>query len=135
MVDAIQQLVLRSVDCVDRHDAAGFAALFAPDATLVRPNGQPLHGRDAIRTAYEQRPKDRITRHLVTNTLVEQESPGSASARSYVLLWSGATHDKAGQHGRPVTSQALGEFDDRLVADAEGNWLIRERRASFTLHT
>ena len=35
MHDEIRQLVLRSADCVDRHDAAGFALLFAPDATLA----------------------------------------------------------------------------------------------------
>lgn len=131
---ACRELVLRAARCVDAHDAAGLARLFAADGVLVRPNAQPLQGRDAIQAVYAQRPAERITRHLVTNTLVEVESPASARALSYVLLWSGSTADPDGPQGRRAHGWPLvGEFDDRFVLEAEG-WRIGHRDARFVLH-
>jgi len=132
--EACRELVLRSVECTDAHDAAGLAALFAPDGVLRRPTGQPLVGRAAIEAAYAQRPRERITRHLVTNTLVEVESATSAAARSRVLLWAGSTEDADGPQGRPLRGpQLVGEFDDRFVLTGEG-WRFASRDASFVLH-
>lgn len=131
---ACRELVLQAARHVDAGDAAGLARLFAPDGVLVRPNAQPLQGRDAIEAAYAQRPADRITRHLVTNTLVEIESPASARASSYVLLWTGSTSDPSGPQGRRAHArQLVGEFQDRFELTAEG-WRIRRREASFVLH-
>jgi hypothetical protein len=46
----------------------------------------PLRGPDAIRDAYAGRPADRISRHLVTGTLVEVLSADEARATSLVLV-------------------------------------------------
>jgi uncharacterized protein (TIGR02246 family) len=132
--DACRDLVLRSVECADAHDAAGLAALFAPDGVLRRPSGEPLIGRAAIEAAYAQRPRERLTRHLVTNTRVEVESPTAATARSRVLLWAGSTEDADGPQGRPLRgAQLVGEFVDRFALSAEG-WRFASRDASFVLH-
>jgi len=133
--EACRELVLRSVACADAHDAAGLAALFLPEGVLRRPGGQsPLVGRAAIEHAYAQRPRERITRHLVTNTLVEVESASAASARSRVLLWAGSTEDADSAQGRPVRGpQLVGEFSDRFARTAEG-WRLASRDASFVLH-
>lgn len=133
--DACRELVLRSVECTDAHDAPGLAALFAPDGVLRRPTGQPLIGRAAIEAAYAQRPRERITRHLVTNTRVEVQSATAAHARSRVLLWAGSTEDADGPQGRPLRGpQLVGEFDDRFVLTDEG-WRFASRDASFVLHS
>lgn len=133
--DACRELVLRSVECADGHDAAGLAALFAPDGVLRRPTGQPLVGRAAIEAAYAQRPRERITRHLVTNTRVEVESATAARARSRVLLWAGSTEDADGPQGRPLRGpQLIGEFADCFVLTGEG-WRFASRDASFVLHS
>jgi uncharacterized protein (TIGR02246 family) len=133
---ACSELVLRAAACVDGNDAAGLAQLFAEDAVLVRPNGAALHGREAIQAAYAQRPADRITRHLVTNTVVEVESPTRARALSYVLLWTGSTADAAGPNGRPAQSrQVVGEFDDRFSFTPDAGWLLQRREARFVLHS
>ena len=132
--DACRELVLRAAECADGHDAAGLAALFAPDGVLRRPGGQAMVGRAAIEAAYAQRPRERITRHLVTNTLVEVESSTRASARSRVLLWAGSTEDADGPQGRPLRGpQLVGEFADRFVLTDEG-WRFASRDASFVLH-
>lgn len=132
--EACRELVLRAATCADGHEAAGLAALFASDGVLRRPGGQPLVGSAAIEAAYAQRPRDRLTRHLVTNTLVEVESATAASARSRVLLWAGSTEDADGPQGRPLRGpQLVGEFDDRFVLTGEG-WRFASRDASFVLH-
>jgi uncharacterized protein (TIGR02246 family) len=142
-MDALQQLlihhhcrelVLRTAACADAHDAVGLAALFTTDAMLVRPDGATLQGRAAIEAAYRQRPAERITRHLVTNSLVDIESADAARVRSSVLLWSGNSTEPVGPQGRPAAArQLLGSFDDHCVQTPEG-WRIARRHASFELH-
>lgn len=132
--DACRELVLRSVERIDTHDAAGLAALFLPDGVLRRPGGAALVGRAAIEQAYAQRPSARITRHLVTNVLVEVESASAAGARSRVLLWAGSTDDADGPQGRPLRGpQLVGEFVDRFALAGDG-WRFASREASFVLH-
>lgn len=132
---ACRELVLRTARCADAGDAAGLARLFAQDGILVRPNAQPLHGRSAIEAAYAGRPADRLTRHLVMNTLVEIESLSRARALSYVLLWTGSTTDPDGPQGRPAHArQLVGEFDDRFEDGPDG-WRIQRRDACFVLYS
>ena len=91
-------------------------------------------GRTAIEAAYAQRPRERITRHLVTNTRVVVESGSAAMGRSLVLLWAGSTEDAEGPQGRPLRGpQLIGEFADRFVHTDEG-WRFASRDASFVLH-
>lgn len=49
MKQTIELLVARYVDAFNRHDAHGFAALFAEDAQLMAPHVPTVAGRDAIR--------------------------------------------------------------------------------------
>lgn len=47
-------VIHRWADALNRHDAAGFAGLYAPDATVHDPlYAEPLEGRDAIRRDIE----------------------------------------------------------------------------------
>jgi ketosteroid isomerase-like protein len=133
-VEACRALVMRSAQYADAADYAGYAALFATDGVLVRPGGAPLLGRPAIEAAYASRPAERLTRHLVTNTLVDVESPDRARGVSTVLLWSGKHTDLPGPFGRPADArQVVGEFMDEFVRTPEG-WRISRRTASFVLY-
>ena len=133
---ACRELIERSTQCVDDGDARAFADLFTEDAVLVRPNGQSIEGRGAIFQAYADRTPERVTRHLVTNVVIQAAGAGQWSARSYVLLWSGSAADEAGPWGRPAAArQILGEFADWLVPTGGGNWRIRRREARFVLHS
>jgi uncharacterized protein (TIGR02246 family) len=129
-----RDLVLQAAALTDTQQYEAFAALFADDGELVRPGGQPLQGRTAIVESYRARPAGRITRHLVTNTLVHLDSPTAAHAISTVLLWTGSASDEAGPFGRRAhPRQVVGEFEDRFVLTA-GGWRIRRREARFLLH-
>ena len=132
--NACRNLVLRAAALADTGRAAALAALFTPDGVLVRPSGEVLQGRQAIEASYAQRPADRITRHLVTNIVVDVMSETQARALSYVLLWTGSTHSEAGRYGRAAQGpQVVGEFDDRFVLAQDG-WRIAQREARFLLH-
>jgi uncharacterized protein (TIGR02246 family) len=132
---ACRDLVLRAAACADAGDAQALAQLFTEDGVLVRPNAEPLQGRAAIHAAYSQRPAGRITRHLVSNTLVEFDTALAARALSYVLLWAGVQSDEDGPCGRPAAArQMVGEFADHFARMADGRWLIRRREARFVLY-
>jgi steroid delta-isomerase-like uncharacterized protein len=57
---------------VNRHDAAGLAALYAPNAILRDPlYGEPLEGRDAIRKDLEDFLRGVPDLHAVTRSVIE----------------------------------------------------------------
>ncbi len=127
--------VLRSAHCMDAPDPAGLAALFTAEGELRRPSGQAVQGRAAIEALYRDRPATRLTRHLLLSTLVTLQGSGQASALSRVLLWVGDLDDPIGPQGRPRQGPPLlGCFDDQLLRQPDGQWVIPRRLASFELH-
>lgn len=130
---ACRDLIIKAAALVDGQDYAGFAALFTEDGVLQRPNAEPLQGHAAIIASYSSKPAGRITRHLLSNTLVTLNSDTQAHATSNVLLWAGNTTDPVSQFGRPLQgSQVVGEFEDWLVLTSAG-WHIQRREARFIL--
>ncbi|MEO8807028.1 MAG: nuclear transport factor 2 family protein [Burkholderiaceae bacterium] len=130
---ACRDLVLRAAACTDAQDHEGFAELFELDGELVRPGARVLRGREEIVASYRARPAERITRHLVSNTLVELLTQTQARATSCVLLWSGTSTDASGPFGRPAHGrQVVGEFDDLFTLTTAG-WRIARREARFVL--
>lgn len=133
--EACRDLVLRSAGFTDSRDAAAFAQLFAEDGELRRPSGEALQGRAAIHAAYAARPANRLTRHLVTNSIVTLTAPDRAEGLSYVLMWSGDRQDAETAFGRPAQPQQLvGEYEDRFVRTPAEGWRIQSRQARFTLY-
>ena len=134
-IEACRETILRAARAADTHDAAGFAAQFTDNAELQRPSGAALQGREAIRQAYDARPRERLSRHLLTNiqVLPDPDDAGRAQAISSVLLWSASGPDTPGPQGRRADGrQLVGEFEDELVLTAEG-WRIARRRAQFLM--
>lgn len=130
-----QALVWRAAALIDGNHPEGLVDVFAEGAVLLRPGGTPLQGAAEIVRAYSARPAGRVTRHLVTNTLVEVESRSLARSRSYVLLWSGSDAGDAGQASRPAEGvQKVGEFDDTFALGPAG-WRIARREARFIFHS
>lgn len=108
-----------------RYDEA--AALFAAQGVLRRPDEQ-INGREALRSSFEARPSHRLTRHIVTNVLVEPDGEGRAKAFSYVSVYRHL--GTAGSDVRlPVAARApetVAEYHDEL-AWHDGGWQIAHR--------
>jgi ketosteroid isomerase-like protein len=131
---ACSKLILRVAAFADAGHATRLAALFTTDGVLVRPSAAPVEGRQAIEASYAERPTNRITRHLITNTLVDVESASRAQAVSLVLLWSASADDEPDLRGRRTRGpQVVGEFHDTLALTDEG-WRIARREARFLMH-
>lgn len=129
-----RSLVVQAAEAVDQRDPAGFAALFAPDGVLVRPDGSSLQGPEAIAATYAARDPDRLTQHLICQQTVRWDPQhAQATVVSKVLLWSG-------RHSSPLTPQGraadalsqVGEFVDVMECGPEG-WRILRRAARFIL--
>lgn len=129
-----QAVVLAAAGAVDGRDHAAFAALFAQDGVLLRPDGSEMRGRAAIEAAYAVRDPDRLTRHLLSNQRVQVDlNAGTAQVASTVQLWTGKHSDAVTPRGRPADAlQQIGEFRDQLVKTDEG-WRLARREAWFTL--
>lgn len=112
----------------DQADYQRMVEMFTPDGCFARPS-QPddlICGREAILDAFRKRPV-RVSRHFVTNTLVEVEDENTASAQSYILLFTG----EAGEV-KSDPPYLIGTFRDRLVR-LDGEWRFKERRGSVDL--
>lgn len=127
---AIERLIRRFVLLNDAGDFEGLAEMFVEDGSFVRPTtpDQPVKGRDAIRAGFRDRPS-RITRHLVTNIVVDVQGPDEATAVSYIVLYT-APAGPLPTAADPV--HLIGAFHDRLRREA-GRWLFVERRGSLAL--
>jgi len=83
---------------------------------------------DLLRAFFRDRPK-RLTRHVMTNVLVDLESPTSARAVSYALLYTGPI---SGAAVASEVTEMVGEFRDRL-ARVGGEWRFAERIGSVAM--
>lgn len=121
-------VVRRTARCVDANAIDDLCDCFAPDAVLVRPSGQRLEGRQAIRDAYAQRDPHRLTVHVIADIDGDAVSVDEVKMFSRVLLFQGLRGETHGPV--PPQSQAVGSFEDRLVRVAH-KWQIVQRVACF----
>lgn len=129
-----KDLVARTAYFTDQQDHDAFAELFSEDAQLARPGGAWLNGRAEILASYRAKPADRITRHLVSNTVFIDTQADAAQAISYVQLWSTSADAEPEAFGRKANArQVLGEFHDSFVKTGNG-WRIAKREAVFIMY-
>ncbi|MDR8071385.1 nuclear transport factor 2 family protein [Burkholderia cenocepacia] len=130
---ACSRLVLLAAALTDNGEFDKFAELFTPEASLNRPNGDVLKGRQAILDSYAKRPADRITRHLILGTLFTDSGDDLICATSQALVWNANKADAAGPFGRPACGkEVVGHFTDTFVRVGE-DWRIGTRVAEFTM--
>lgn len=113
------------------------AALFTEDGRYARPTAptQVVEGRGALLAAFKARPQDRLTRHLVTNVLVDVTSPTTARGFSYVTQYAGTVDKPAASFGwLAQPSQLVGEYSDEYVLTPAG-WKIRQRSGKLIFTT
>ncbi len=96
------------------------AALFTDDATWVR-GGKPTVGRAAIRAALDKRPADQVSRHVVTNVVVNVLDADEAVGTAYFMPLRGAL---GGDGTAPMPAiQSLGDLAFQFRREA-GGWRI-----------
>jgi len=118
---------------VDRGEASRIADLFTVDG-ICKVGGEH-HGRDQIRKAIRAREenKDRISRHVCNNFVLNSVSDTAASGTVYLTLYrsDGPEDRKIAELEGPVV---IGEYRDKYVKTSEGwRFSYREVEASFFL--
>lgn len=131
---ACERLVYTYTRALDRGDMNGAADCFALDGSFARPMTPDnlIRGREAIRTALLSRPKTLLTKHVVSNVMIDVDTRDSAHGLSYLTMI--ATTPDVGASPPHASSGPLyfGEFLDRFVLEA-GVWRFLERRGSIQL--
>jgi uncharacterized protein (TIGR02246 family) len=120
-VQDIRNLIAAYAHAIDDGRTEDVVATFCPDATVVIPGYDDLHGGDAIRTAYEGMVPRRPQRHVVANTLVTVDGE-TASATSDLLVLG------KGESGWAV--RFVGRYRDELRHTEKG-WRFAARTLEF----
>ena len=112
------------------------AALFTDDGRYARPTDPDnfLKGKAAILAAFKARPQDKVTRHLITNIVVDVTGATTARGICYVTLYNGSTNNPAEKFGFKANPSVLvGEYHDEFVLTDSG-WRFSQRggRLIFT---
>jgi len=131
-----QQLALKFIAHSDRQEWEAMCELLTEDASFARPTDpdNPIEGRANIRSAFESRPADRITRHICTNIIVTAISPTRARGALYALLYTGSEANRGGAGIVADERQLVGEFEDDYVL-ADAGWRIASRRGRIVFST
>jgi ketosteroid isomerase-like protein len=127
---ACARLVHDYARAADFGDSAAAAALFAEDGVLEMPGGRRFAGRDAIRKRLEEQPAAQVSRHVISNLIVDAVDESRARGFCYLTLYRG-TRSAA---GGPLPSAApfvIGHYEDEFVRDG-GDWRFAARRLTFT---
>src|SRR5690554_3187167 len=90
-------LVNRFANLNDAMRYEELAALFTRNGRFARPTdpGNFVEGRDNILAAFQARPKDRISRHVISNIEVEVLDPNRARGACYAVLYTGSPDNPA----------------------------------------
>jgi hypothetical protein len=123
--DHIRNLLGTYNERMDLADHDGVGALFGDDGVLATDDGTELaRGATAIGAFYRGMVKlhdgQQRTKHVVANTVLEEDGPDAISARSsFVVLQATAE--------LPLQPIIAGRYDDRFERDGHG-WRWVERR-------
>ena len=127
---ACRRLVFQFAKHNDDLDHQALADLFVEDCVFVRPldTAHPYYGREKVHAIFRDR-KARLTRHVMTNILIDVVSADEARGNSYVTMISSAG-TAAPQEGEGIF---FGAFDDVFVRTDAG-WKFKSRRGSLALY-
>jgi hypothetical protein len=128
---ACRRLILEFAKFNDDRDHERLAALFVEDCEFARPldPDHPYYGRDKVHAIFRDR-KPRLTRHVMTNILIDVVSPDEARGNSYVTMISSPHTEKSPYEGEGIF---FGAFDDVFVRTDDG-WKFKSRTGSVALH-
>jgi hypothetical protein len=129
---ACERLIKQFAFFSDLGDIDALADLFAENGLFARPAdpGNPIVGKEKIRAVMKARPP-RVSRHLVTNILIDVVDTDEATGKSYVTLLTSSDVD-----GKPPIVAdpkfTVGEMTDTFVRTQAG-WRFTARRGTVAL--
>jgi len=128
---ACSRLVLEFAKFNDDLQHEKLAALFTEDCVFARPLDpeHPYHGRAAVHAIFRDR-KPRLTRHVMTNIIIDAISETEAKGSCYVTMISSADVENPPHEGEGIF---FGGFDDEFVKEADG-WKFRSRIGNVALY-
>jgi hypothetical protein len=122
-----ERLMIDYATHADFRDDDAFANLFAEDGELNL-TGQPMRGREGIRSGMKLRPANRESRHVITNMSVKVIDDGHAEGVCYLTLF---RKDVAEGERRPLARNGppdvVGDYHDTYVKTGAG-WKFKTRR-------
>jgi ketosteroid isomerase-like protein len=120
---ACARLLVDFANAMDCHDHTRVLGLFTEDAVLERP-GSVLRGKQEIDGFLQQRPRQRVTRHLCTNQSVDVASSERATGQAYVLFFQ-ALNEGAAELPLPTPEPALVEYRATFLRN-DGQWRMQD---------
>jgi ketosteroid isomerase-like protein len=125
---ACQDLVARYCMAVNQWDLDAFLSVWAADAVWQRPLGPAINGHSGIRELMEQRPSNRVLRHVNGATLVEVIDVDHAHGWSQTVCYDsvGSTEIPAPLDLPTMVVEYVDEYERR-----DGVWLICRRDTSW----
>ncbi len=127
---ACARLVYSYARAADFGDSAAASALFADDGVLEMPGGKRFAGAAAIRQRLAEQPADQVSRHVISNLLIDALDENRARGFCYLTLYRGTRRDTVG----PLPSAVpfvIGHYEDEF-ARSGADWRFAARRLTFT---
>lgn len=125
---ACERLIKRFAVLNDENRYEEMVQMFTEDGSFARPS-QPenlISGRQALLESFQSRPL-RLSRHFISNVVVDIKSETTATALSYVLLFTSEADAKEAS-----APYLFGRFKDRFKC-VNGEWLFAQRLGSIDL--
>jgi ketosteroid isomerase-like protein len=119
---AILDVLAHYAWCMDRGDAKGVAALFAPDGLLRNAAGQEFHGQEGVEkfaAAAASQPGFRGRQHHIRHLFMQPAENGWRALSYYQVVTFAA--------GKEPEILSIGCYDDHCVK-IEGRWRIKAKR-------
>ena len=118
------------VNALDAGDYETMAGLMARNGVWMRPGGDTI-GPAGLLEAMQDRPRDLIVRHVVSNILIEVIDEDNATGITYLTVY--RHHGPPPEKGpaRLAGAHMVGVSYNRLVREP-GGWRIAEKRTSRT---
>lgn len=128
---ACEKVIHRFAQALDAYDFEGVLQCWTEDGVLQAP-GEDFSGYPGLRRWLEQREKDLICRHVMTNVQVNVLDAELAEAHSICATW--RVRGWRGREPGPITTPAfLVDFHDSFRRGATGEWRLALRRSRISL--
>ena len=127
---ACERLMYQYARFVDSGEAARIADLFTDDGVWTAADGRSMDGQDQIRAAFSARQAltRRLSRHVITNVLIDVHSDTEASGTAYLVNYRhDGTGDRVERPGPARHPKFVGDYHLEFRS-LDGEWRIARLR-------